>query len=89
MSLAGGGSGPAGRRSQSGPCSELAILQQRSWLSPRLPAHPAAATSPPGLWPSRLVGETEPVLSKGFRAAAAVAAGRWCSGYNLAFPVSV
>ena len=56
------------------PHPDLAVIQQRSWLSVRLHARHAAESSPAGLRPSCLIGDTEQVLCKSFKAAAVAAA---------------
>lgn len=53
---------------------QLAVIQLRRWLSLRLHARHAAASSPADLRPSGLIGGTEHVLCKSFKAAAAAAA---------------
>ena len=55
----------------------LAVIQPRSRLSSGLHTRPATASSPAGLWPSCLIGDTKQVLCMSFKAAVAAVSVTW------------
>ena len=55
----------------------LAAIQPRSWLSLGLHTRPATASSPAGLWPSCLIGDTKQVLCTSVKAAVPAVSVTW------------